>query len=202
MTKYGSSGWSHWDNNYTIIIHLRIKDNHGPVLADVRRDWGYWGPGSVRLLPSCLSAKYPNKWFFFSILIRNQKYPLRMLRVISVPRYNLADWRLSVSVWYIWRWTVSRCQTVECSVVVNGAETSLAAGWTKSCCFIAGSFNMTCIMIFYRSQQLSGTLPGNGETQWSIALYITVLYTLSTLSQPASVGRLESYFGTEMSEAL
>ena len=111
MTKYGSSGWSHWDNNYTIIIHLRIKDNHGPVLADVRRDWGYWGPGSVRLLQSCLSAKYPNKWFFFSILIRNQKYPLRMLRVISVPRYNLADWRLSVSVWYIWRWTVSRCQT-------------------------------------------------------------------------------------------
>ena len=65
MTKYGSSGWSHWDNNYTIIIHLRIKDNHGPVLADVRRDWGYWGPGSVRLLQSCLSAKYPNKWFFF-----------------------------------------------------------------------------------------------------------------------------------------
>ena len=67
----------------------------------------------------------------------------------------------------------------------------------------------TCIITFYRSQhQLSGIRPGTGETQWSIALYITVLYILSLpgpqfsvyTTSRVNIGR--TYFHTEITGSM
>ena len=92
-----------------------------------------------------------------------------------------------------WSWTVSRCQTVAWSMVRRPGW--LLAG-TKSCCFIAdSSSNMTCIMIFYQSHQLSGGPAWEwGDSMKHCFIYHSSIHTLSPRSTVLSLHHIKGQY--------